>query len=452
MPRAPATVFVCTACGAESAKWRGQCPGCGEWNTLAEEARGPVRTGRAGAGSRAAPARPVALADVRAERHTRLQTGINELDRVLGGGIVPGSLVLIGGSPGIGKSTLTSMALGNLQGAGRRTLYVSGEESAAQIRLRAERLPGAALQVPVLSETDLDAVLATIEAEKPEVCVVDSVQTLHAPELTGAAGSVGQVREVADRITRLAKARNIAVLLVGHVTKEGALAGPRVLEHLVDCVLQFEGERERTYRTLRALKNRFGSTNDVGVFEMRGGGLVEVQDASARFVGEATKAPGSVVLAAMEGSRPLLVEVQALVSPSELVPPRRVVNGIDRNRLALVLAVLGRHAGIGAGSADVFVNVAGGVRVDEPGADLAVALAVASAVKNVTLGDGQAPLACFGEIGLTGELRTVAHAERRLAEAEKFGLAPVLHPGERTPTLRAAVRAALAAPASRVAA
>jgi DNA repair protein RadA/Sms len=453
MPRAPATVFVCSACGAESAKWLGQCPGCGEWNTLAEEARAVTRPGaRAGAGARAAPARPVALADVRAERHARLETGINELDRVLGGGIVPGSLVLIGGSPGIGKSTLTSMALGNLQGAGRRTLYISGEESAAQIRLRAERLPGAALQVPVLSETDLEAVLATIEAEQPEVCVVDSVQTLHAPELTGAAGSVGQVREVADRITRLAKARNIAVLLVGHVTKEGALAGPRVLEHLVDCVLQFEGERERTYRTLRALKNRFGSTNDVGVFEMRGGGLVEVQDASARFVGEATKAPGSVVLAAMEGSRPLLVEVQALVSPSELVPPRRVVNGIDRNRLALVLAVLGRHAGIGAGSADVFVNVAGGVRVDEPGADLAVALAVASAVKNVALGDGRAPLACFGEVGLTGELRNVAHAERRLAEAHKFGLAPVLSPGDHTPTLRTAVRAALAAPTSRVAA
>ena len=264
---------------------------------------------------------------------------------MLGGGLVPGSLVLLGGSPGIGKSTLTSMALGNLAGAGRRTLYVSGEESAAQIKLRAERLPGAALEVPVLAETDLDTVLATLDAERPEVCVIDSVQTLHAADLTGAAGSVGQVREVADRITRLAKARDIAVLLVGHVTKEGALAGPRVLEHLVDCVLQFEGERERTYRTLRALKNRFGSTSEAGVFEMRQGGLVEVQDASARFVGEATRAPGSVVLAAMEGSRPLLVEVQALVSPSELVPPRRVANGIDRNRLALVLAVLGAPRG-----------------------------------------------------------------------------------------------------------
>src|SRR3954469_13223073 len=398
------SIFVCSACAAETPRWMGQCPGCGEWNTLQEETRGKAAKGAAGPERSAA--KPLRLADVQAERYERLKTGIGELDRILGGGLGPGALMLIGGSPGIGKSTLTSMALGNLEGAGRRTLYVSGEESAAQIKLRAERLPGAALQVPVLAETDLDTVLATIDAERPEVCVVDSVQTLVAADLTGAAGSVGQVREVADRITRLAKARGIAVLLVGHVTKEGSLAGPRVLEHLVDCVLQFEGERERTYRTLRALKNRFGSTNDVGVFEMRSGGLVEVADASARFVGEATRAPGSVVLAAMEGSRPLLVEVQALVSPSELVPPRRVVNGIDRNRLALVLAVLGRHAGIGAGSADVFVNVAGGVRVDEPGADLAVALAVASAVRGVALGSEAPPrpLACFGEVGLTGEL------------------------------------------------
>ena len=303
---------------------------------------------------------------------------------MLGGGLVPGSLVLIGGSPGIGKSTLTSMALGNLQGAGRRTLYVSGEESAAQIRLRAERLPGAALDVPTLAETDLDTVLATLDAERPEVCVIDSVQTLHAADLTGAAGSVGQVREVADRITRLAKARDIAVLLVGHVTKEGALAGPRVLEHLVDCVLQFEGERERTYRTLRALKNRFGSTNDVGVFEMRQGGLVEVEDASARFVGEATRAPGSAVLAAMEGSRPLLVEVQALVSPSRA---RAAAAGRQRHRPQPPRARARRpgppRGRLASGSADVFVNVAGGVRVDEPGADLAVALAVASAARGL---------------------------------------------------------------------
>ncbi len=385
------------------------------------------------------------LADVQAVKIARLHTGIGELDRVLGGGLVPGSLVLLGGSPGIGKSTLTSMALGNLAGANRRTLYVSGEESAAQIKLRAERLPGAALEVPVLAETDLDVVLATLEAERPEVVVIDSVQTLLAAGLSGAAGSVGQVREVADRLTRLAKARGIATILVGHVTKEGALAGPRVLEHLVDCVLQFEGERERTYRTLRALKNRFGSTNEVGVFEMRHDGLVEVADASARFVGEATRAPGSVVLAAMEGSRPLLVEVQALDSPSEIVPPRRVCTGIDRNRLALVLAVLGRHAGVGAGTADVFVNVAGGVRVDEPGADLAVALAVASAARDVAPARGERPVAAFGEVGLTGEVRHVAHPERRHAEARRFGLEPVLGPGPDAPTLRAALQRALGA-------
>jgi DNA repair protein RadA/Sms len=322
------------------------------------------------------------------------------------------------------------MALANLVAAGRRVLYVSAEESGAQIRLRAERLSeGAPLSIPVVAETDLHTVLATLEAERPEVCVIDSVQTLHCTELSSAAGSVAQVREAAGEIMRVAKALRIAVLLVGHVTKEGALAGPRVLEHLVDCVLQFEGERERTYRTVRAIKNRFGSTNEAGVFEMHDHGLVEVLDASARFVGEATGAPGSVVLCAMEGSRPLLVEVQALVSASELVPPRRVVSGLDRNRVALVLAVLGRHAGVGLGAADVFVNVVGGVRADEPGSDLAVALAVASAAKRVALrSESGRPLACFGEVGLTGELRTVAHADRRVAEAAKFGLSPVIEP------------------------
>ena len=300
---------------------------------------------------RVAAGKPQRLHEVEAPRYARLQTGIGELDRILGGGLVPGSLVLIGGSPG--HRQVDADVDGAREPRGRRASGRSTSPARSPRRRSGcgpSGCPGAALQVPVLAETDLDTVLATLEHERPEVCVIDSVQTLHAADLTGAAGSVGQVREVADRITRLAKARGIAVLLVGHVTKEGALAGPRVLEHLVDCVLQFEGERERTYRTLRALKNRFGSTNDVGVFEMHSGGLVEVADASARFVSEATRAPGSVVLAAMEGSRPLLVEVQALVSPSELVPPRRVCNGIDRNRLALVSAVLARHAGIGAGS------------------------------------------------------------------------------------------------------
>src|SRR3954468_12769687 len=396
------TIFVCAQCGHESAKWHGRCPGCEEWNTLVEEK--PLAASKPGRRSGTAALKPVALADVEAPAVRRLRTGIGEVDRVLGGGLVPGSLVLIGGAPGIGKSTLTGDALGRLAGAGHSVLYVSGEESAAQVKLRAERLGPDALRVPIVAETDLDLVEATLEAERPDVCVVDSVQTLYSGGMTGAAGSVGQVREVAGRLMRVAKERGVAVLLVGHVTKEGALAGPRVLEHLVDCVLQFEGERERTYRTLRALKNRFGSTNEVGVFEMRDSGLVEVADASRRFVSEATSGPGSVVLCAMEGSRPLLVEVQALVAPTELVPPRRVANGVDRNRLALVLAVLSRHAGLALGSSDVFVSVAGGVRVDEPGADLGIALALASAAKGVELGGGR-PLAAFGELGLTGELR-----------------------------------------------
>jgi DNA repair protein RadA/Sms len=456
------SIFVCSACGHEGARWEGRCSGCGEWNTLVEElrewgggsrgggSRGGARGGgggRSGGWGGASAVTPVALGDVQTSERSRMSTGISELDAVLGGGVVAGSLVLIGGAPGIGKSTLTTMALANLLKAGRRTLYVSAEESAAQVRLRAERLraPGA-MEIPVIAETDLHAVLATLERERPEVCVIDSVQTLHCTDLTSAAGSVAQVREVAGELMRVAKSLDVAVLLVGHVTKEGNLAGPRVLEHLVDCVLQFEGERERTYRTLRAVKNRFGSTNEAGVFEMRDDGLVEVLDASARFVGEATRAAGSVVLCAMEGSRPLLVEVQALVSTSELVPPRRVVAGLDRNRVALVLAVLGRHAGIGLGAADVFVNVVGGVRADEPGADLAIALAVASAAKKTAMvgADGN-PLACFGEVGLTGELRTVAHAERRLAEGAKFGLGRVIEPGG-CRTIQDAVRQALGAP------
>jgi DNA repair protein RadA/Sms len=449
------SIHVCSECGAQSAQWHGQCPGCGAWNALVEE-----RSPAAGAGGRGVGGVPRAaarrggsgrervastpLAQVGAAPVARLATGIGELDRVLGGGLVPGSLVLLGGAPGIGKSTLTNMVLGHLAGAGRRTLYVSAEESAEQVRLRAERLDlpvagvssgeerhgvepvNPALRVPVLAETDLDAVLDVLASETPDACVIDSVQTLRSAELGGAPGSVGQVREVAARIMELAKARGIATILVGHVTKDGALAGPRVLEHLVDCVLQFEGERERPYRELRALKNRFGSTNEAGLFEMRQGGLVEVLDASARFVADATRAPGSVMLAAMEGSRPLLVEVQALVAPSELEQPRRVASGLDRNRLALVLAILGRHGRIGTGGADVFVNVVGGVRVDEPGVDLAVALAVASASRGVPLRG--APRACFGELGLTGELRWVGHPERRLQEAARHGLREVLAP------------------------
>ncbi len=450
MARTPSS-YVCSACGGEAPRWAGQCQACGEWNTLVEERQGPSQ-GRPRGDAHAL--RPVALGEVVPAEHGRLGTGIGELDRVLGGGLVPGSLVLVGGAPGIGKSTLTTMVLANLAAGGMRTLYVSAEESAAQVRLRAQRLrAGAALSVPMVAETELEPVVATLERERPQVCVIDSVQALRSQQLQSAAGSVAQVREVAGQVLRVAKQRAIAVLLVGHVTKDGALAGPMALEHMVDCVVQFEGERERTYRTLRAAKNRFGSIEEAGVFEMRDHGLVEVMDASARFVGEATRAPGSVVLCAMEGSRPLLVEVQALVCHSELVPPRRVVSGIDRNRLALVLAVLQRHAGIGLGSADVFVNVVGGVRVDEPGADLALALAVAGAAKGVRMrgGDGSAPLACFGELGLTGELRTVAHGDRRMAEARRFGLDPVLSPHSHR-TLRELLGAALRGEKTRAAA
>jgi DNA repair protein RadA/Sms len=450
---------ACSECGHQTPQWLGRCPGCGAWGTLAPEhaaAGAPVR----GASVRRAPAglarRPQPLRDVQAAQADRLSTGIGELDRVLGGGLVPGSLVLLGGSPGIGKSTLTNMVLGNLAKAGHGTLYVSGEESAEQVRLRAERLPAGALEVPILAETDLDAVLATLAEHAPRACVIDSVQTLRAAELGGSPGAVGQVREVTGRIMEIAKERQIAIVLVGHVTKDGGLAGPRVLEHLVDCVLQFEGERERPYRELRALKNRFGSTSEAGLFEMKQGGLVEVLDASARFLAEATHAPGGVILAAMEGSRPLLVEVQALVSPSELEQPRRVVSGLDRNRLAMILAILHRHGGVSTAGADVFVNVVGGVRVEEPGCDLAVALAVASAARGVAIPDGSpggvkdAPRACFGELGLTGELRWVGHPERRLAEAAKHGLANTIAPAgsgsgaHETATLREALAVALA--------
>jgi DNA repair protein RadA/Sms len=312
----------------------------------------------------------------------------------------------------------------------------------------------------VLAEAGLASVLSALEAERPEVCVIDSVQTLHAEEASGTPGSVAQVRGATAALMDVAKRLPVAVVVVGHVTKEGSLAGPRALEHLVDCVLMFEGERERSYRTLRALKNRFGATSEVAVFEMRSGGLTEVTDPSARFVGEATAAPGSCVLCAMEGTRPLLVEVQALVAPTEIVPPRRIATGIDRNRLSLVLAVLARHAGVGVASADVFVNVAGGVRVEEPGADLAVALALASAHRGEQLrGPSGRPMACFGEVGLTGELRHVAHPERRVAEALKFGLGSVIGPPaaepieglDAYPGLDRAVRAAFSARAAKAA-
>ena len=418
MPRA-ATIYTCTSCGYESPKWLGRCAGCDEWNTLVEEVVERTPRRRPPVGREARPLADVALADA-----GRIGTGLGELDRVLGGGLVPGSLVLIGGEPGVGKSSLLLQALHLIGAAGRSTLLVSGEESPAQVRLRAERL-GAVGGISILAETDLDVVCETIVAAAPDVCVIDSVQTLHSPDLSSGPGSVAQVREAADRLARVAKGHGITIVLVGHVTKDGAVAGPRVLEHLVDAVLQFEGDRYRFLRVLRAVKNRFGSTNEIGIFEMTDAGLEAVADPSAAFAGDGEACPGSVLLAAIEGTRPILLEVQALVAASDLAMPRRQTTGFDRNRLSMLLAVLGRHAGVPLGSSDVFVNVAGGVRVDEPAADLAVALAVVSAQRGEAL---PARLAGFGEIGLTGGLRPVSHAGPRLAEAAKLGVRTLIVP------------------------
>jgi DNA repair protein RadA/Sms len=434
--KAAALQHSCTDCGTVTGRWFGRCPGCGAFGTLIEEA--PPARG-AGPGT----ARPLLrLVDVVAEEADRIPTGVAELDRVLGGGLVPASLVLVGGEPGVGKSTLLLSALGAMS-AGRRALLVTGEESVAQVKLRAARLGGAD-RVEILAETELDAVCATLERERPGVCVIDSVQTLYAAELGSAPGSVAQVREAAGRLLRVAKESGVATFLVGHVTKDGSVAGPRVLEHLVDCVLQFEGDRFNAHRVLRATKNRFGSTNELAVFEMTGAGLVGVPDPSALFGRTEPGEVGAAVTCALEGTRPLLLEIQSLVAPTDLAMPRRVGTGVDPRRLAMIVAVLARHAGLPLGSADVFVNVAGGLRIDEPGADLGIALAIASAARGAPVRDG---LAAFGEIGLTGRLRPAAQAGRRVEECRKLGLASVLAPaGTDGATLQAAsLRHALSA-------
>jgi DNA repair protein RadA/Sms len=410
-----ATQFACTDCGYSAGRWFGKCPQCGEFGTLVEE---PPPEARA-----AGPKATLRLVDVKAEQAERIPTGVPELDRVLGGGLVPASLVLVGGEPGVGKSTLLLSALSSMS-ATKRTLLITGEESPAQVKLRAERLGGAA-NVQILAETELDAVCATLEQERPEVCVIDSVQTLYSAELGSAPGSVGQVREAAARLLRVAKESGVATILVGHVTKDGAVAGPRVLEHLVDCVLQFEGDRYHEHRILRASKNRFGSTNELAVFEMTGTGLVGVPEPSELFGRTVDGEIGAAVGCVLEGSRPLLLEIQALVSPTDLAMPRRVGTGVDPKRLAMIVAVLSRHAKLALGQADVFVNVAGGVRIDEPGADLAIALAIVSAAKGAPVLDGTA---AFGEVGLTGRLRAATQSERRLEECAKLGLAAAVAP------------------------
>ena len=438
----PAVQFACTECGYSAGRWFGRCPGCGSFGTLVEEK--PA----AGAAAATSPKPLLRLVDVEVEEAERIGTGVPELDRVLGGGLVPASLVLVGGEPGVGKSTLLLTALREMSRT-RRALLVTGEESAAQVSLRAARLGGAE-GVEILAETELDAVCATLERERPDVCVIDSVQTLYAADLGSAPGSVAQVREAASRLLRVAKEAGVATILVGHVTKDGAVAGPRVLEHLVDCVLQFEGDRYRAHRVLRAAKNRFGSTNELGVFEMTGRGLVGVPDPSEVFGRTIEGEVGAAVACALEGTRPMLLEIQALVAPTDLAMPRRVATGVDPKRLAMIVAVLARHARVALGQADVFVNVAGGVLIDEPGADVAVALAIASAARGAPVRSGTA---AFGEIGLTGRLRPAAQAERRLQECSKLGFTTVVVPAGTAPhgkihlqhvdTLRQAIRAGL---------
>jgi DNA repair protein RadA/Sms len=424
--KAAAVQFTCSECGTVSGRWLGRCPGCGSFGTLTEE--------RVGA-PHAATARPLLrLVDVAVDEAERIPTGVAELDRVLGGGLVPASLVLVGGEPGVGKSTLLLSAL-TAMSAARSCLLITGEESVAQVKLRADRLGGAG-NVSILAETELDIVCATLERERPEVCVIDSVQTLYAAELGSAPGSVAQVREAAARLLRVAKAAGVATFLVGHVTKDGSVAGPRVLEHLVDCVLQFEGDRYHAHRVLRAVKNRFGSTNELGVFEMTGTGLAGVPDPSALFGRTEAGEVGAAVACTLEGTRPILLEIQALVSPTDLAMPRRVGTGVDPKRLAMIVAVLARHGGLPLGGADVFVNVAGGVRIDEPGADLGIALAIASAARSTPVREG---IAAFGELGLTGRLRPATQGARRADECRKLGLEPF-----EEATLRAALGAALA--------
>jgi DNA repair protein RadA/Sms len=427
------TLYVCSNCGHEEPKWLGRCPDCGEWSTFVEEVReGKKAVGfaeRATRQKKGVAGRAFSLSEVRAvESENRIGTRIEELNRVLGGGIVPGSMVLVGGEPGVGKSTLLLQVMGHL---GEGCLMVSGEESPRQVTLNARRLGIEGAGFRILSETDVDVIEATILEERPRIVVVDSIQTLYSSELSGAPGGVGQVRECAARLMRLAKSEGIAVILVGHVTKEGSIAGPRVLEHMVDTVLQFEGDRFQSFRVLRALKNRFGSTNEVGVFEMTGRGMVEVEDPSAFFLSkrEEEVPPGVVTVCLLEGTRPMLVEIESLVAPSPLAVPRRVANGVDTGRVNMLCAVLSRRAGLVLGDQDVYVNVTGGVRVEEPAADLGVALAIASALRDKPVGKGTA---CFGEVGLTGDVRFVAGAPRRVDELLKMGFGRIIRP-EGTP-------------------
>ena len=414
-------VFFCKECGYESSKWMGQCPGCRSWNTFTEEvvSKKGGGAGPAHAKSGQPQGKPIKLSRVIQADENRISSGIPELDRVLGGGIVKGSLTLVGGDPGIGKSTLLLQVCRNLANKGLSVLYVSGEESPGQIRMRADRLGGFDNDPDLLCETDIDVIAGTIENMKPDAAVIDSVQTMYNADISSAAGSVSQVREAAGRMMYLAKTYGIAVFLVGHVTKEGVVAGPRTLEHMVDSVLYFEGERNAVYRILRGVKNRFGSTNEIGVFEMKQDGLAEVDNPSKVMLdGRPEDAAGSVVVCSMEGSRPLMIEIQALVSPTSFNIPRRTTVGIDYNRMNLLLAVLEKRAGMQLGGCDAYVNIAGGMRPGEPAIDLGIVSAVISSYRNRPVPEDTL---IFGEVGLTGEVRGVSYTQQRLSEAVKMG-------------------------------
>jgi DNA repair protein RadA/Sms len=427
------TVFFCTDCGNETPRWQGQCPACGAWNTLAEE----PTTGRTKKNAQA-PRRPGAqapaaarLSDLTTENNARWETGLDEFDFVLGGGVVPGSLILIGGEPGIGKSTLLLQVAARLAASGKRALYVSGEESGAQVRLRADRLEEDSAEVLFLGETDLARILSQAEEHAPAVLFIDSIQTTYTEDIEGAPGNVGQVRECAARLQRYAKENGVAVFLVGHVTKGGTVAGPKTLEHIVDTVLYFEDSGSLDHRVLRATKNRFGGVDEIGVFRMMANGLVPVANPSELFLQDRNSGvSGSAVLATIEGTRPLLVEVQALCTKASYGAPQRVVTGFDRQRLALLLAVLEQRAGIPFGQLDVFLNVVGGVQVDETAGDLAVVAALTSAVLNREL---PATAVFVGEVGLGGELRAVSQVERRLTEAGRMGFTHAYVPQKSVP-------------------
>lgn len=420
------TIFSCTECGYESAKWLGKCPSCNGWNTFVEEA--VVSGGAKSAGKPSAALRkntPSRLSDVSITQEERILSGIGELDRVLGGGIVKGSLVLVGGDPGIGKSTLLLQLVKSVSD-NAKIFYVSGEESEKQLKMRAERLEIHSEELMVLAETDLSSILHYTNEIAPDILIIDSVQTMYNPEISSAPGSVSQVRDVTLSLMKLAKDSGTAVFIVGHVTKDGALAGPKVLEHMVDCVLYFEGERHQSFRLLRAVKNRFGSTNEIGVFEMGNDGLREVQNPSSMLLdGRPDNASGSVVVCTIEGTRPVLAEIQALVSPTGFGMPRRMATGMDYNRVNLLIAVLEKRVGLNLQNQDSYVNIVGGFRLDEPAVDLGAAVAIASSFKNISVDKS---LAVIGEVGLTGELRAVSQIEKRLSELAKLGFASCIIP------------------------